>query len=398
MLPNIKTPFYILDEKKLKNNYYNMKNSFEKKWKNLIIGYSFKTNSLPWLLNWMRKNGAYAEVVSEEEYELALKVGYEDKNIIFNGPVKGIKMFKRALSKGAIVNIDSFSEINWILNNLPQNEKVKVGLRVNFDLEKCCPNESMMGEEPGRFGINVENGSFNKALKMIKESGNIKVAGLHLHNSTKTKSLKIFSQLVKKAGELLPLINNELEYIDLGGGFFGDKPGTPSFDEYASEMAEIGKYINDQKTMLIIEPGAALIASPVSFVCKVVDIKDVKNKRIITTDGSCHNINPSMSGVKFMIDADSMKENKITEQIICGYTCIEKDRMAVLKDYKEIEIGNNMIFYNTGSYSMSLSPLFIKYFPAVIVKSIDDKYFYARKAWSVEDYMMDSFLENEEEI
>ena len=398
MLSHVKTPFYIIDEKRLENNYFSMKQSFQKKFENLIIGYSFKTNSLPWILNWMRKKGAYAEVVSEEEYELALKVGYEDKNIIFNGPVKGSDMLQRALDSAAIVNLDSFSEIDWISKNIPENQNIKIGLRVNFDLENVCPNESMMGEEPGRFGFNVENGSFDKALKALEKMKNVKVTGLHLHNSTKTKSLKVFTEISKKAGKLAGLLKDKIEYIDIGGGFFGDKPGAPTFDEYARCMEKIKDYINIKNITLIIEPGAALIASPISFVCEAVDIKEVKGKKIITTDGSCHNINPAMSGVKFMIDTDSQEENIVNEQIICGYTCIEKDRMAVLKKYKEIKKRNRIIFYNTGSYSMSLSPLFIKYYPAVIVKSTSDKYFYAREKWSVEEYINKCFFDNEKEV
>ncbi|MEG0297771.1 MAG: hypothetical protein RR620_13705, partial [Clostridium sp.] len=53
---NLKTPCYILDEGKLEKNYYDLKNSFTAAWsEKFIIGYSFKTNSLPWVLNWIKE-------------------------------------------------------------------------------------------------------------------------------------------------------------------------------------------------------------------------------------------------------------------------------------------------------------------------------------------------------
>ena len=82
------------------------------------------------------------------------------------------------------------------------NKDIKVGIRVNFDLEKECPNETAMGLDGGRFGFSLENGSFNKAVKRINNIKNVKVVGIHLHNSTKTRSLKIYKTLAKKANEI----------------------------------------------------------------------------------------------------------------------------------------------------------------------------------------------------
>ena len=58
-----KTPYYLLDEDKLLSNFESMKRAFEKLWPNFKIAYSYKTNNLPWLVNWMKEHGALAEVV-----------------------------------------------------------------------------------------------------------------------------------------------------------------------------------------------------------------------------------------------------------------------------------------------------------------------------------------------
>ena len=57
-----------------------------------IIGYSYKTNYLPSLIKEMSNLGAYAEVVSRLEYDLALKIGVKPNKIIFNGPLKHMKI------------------------------------------------------------------------------------------------------------------------------------------------------------------------------------------------------------------------------------------------------------------------------------------------------------------
>ena len=69
------TGFYIFDEEKYKLNLINFKNEFIKKYDNVLLGYSYKTNYTPYLCKIAKDNGAYAEVVSHMEYQIAKKKG-----------------------------------------------------------------------------------------------------------------------------------------------------------------------------------------------------------------------------------------------------------------------------------------------------------------------------------
>ena len=388
---DLKTPCYILDNDKLNRNYDDLVKAFSSKWNNFIVGYSFKTNSLPYVLTYLRDKGAYAEVVSEPEYRLAIELGFDKKNVIINGPYKGFNALRECLDDGAIVNLDSFHEINWIKNNKPNDNKVwKIGLRINFDLEKYCNGETIMGSEPGRFGFNIENGSFSKALEELNNIPYVKVVGLHGHHSTKTKSLKIFREISKKLVECSESIKENIEYIDVGGCMFGDKPGAPTFDEYADTIvSELKLYYNSDKVALILEPGAAIIASPFKYLCRVIDKKDVLHSTIVNTDRSCIHIDPQMHGIRFYQESFATGKNNINRQVISGFTCIEKDRMAILDNYNELNEGDYILFHNTGAYSMALSPLFIQYYPNVYSEK-DNELKLIRKAWSVKDYIMNS--------
>lgn len=388
------TPCYILDESKLCNNYDSLEKAFKKRWGNFKVGYSYKTNSLPWILNFMKKKGAYAEVVSEPEYRLALKLGYKPSEVIINGPYKGYEAIREILEDGGIVNLDSFHEIEWLKENKPKMKKIwEVGLRINFDLEKKCPNETIMGKEPGRFGFNIENGSFKKALDILHELDYVKVVGIHGHHSTKTKSLNIFKAITKEIVNVSREILNDIKYIDIGGCIFGDKPGAPTFEEYAEVIcSNLEKVFDKDKVSLILEPGAALVASPFKYLCKVIDKKDVAEKRIVSTDGSLIHIDPQMHGINFYYETHSLSNRMISNQIISGFTCIEKDRMAFCENGKELNIGDYVMFYNTGAYSMALSPLFIQYYPAIYVER-EDEIIIARKPWSVDEYIANSILE-----
>ncbi|MDG6887079.1 Diaminopimelate decarboxylase [Clostridium perfringens] len=393
MISNLKTPCFIINENELKKNIDDMHTSLRKTWGNYIIGYSYKTNSLPWIINYLKENSVYAEVVSDLEYNLAKKINYDSKRIIFNGPNKGKKTFINALKEGAIINIDSSREIDW-LSDEEFNKDIKVGIRVNFDLEKECPNETAMGLDGGRFGFSLENGSFNKAVKRINNIKNVKVVGIHLHNSTKTRSLKIYKTLAKKANEIADMFDYELEYIDIGGGFFGGLETKPSYYEYMKTIAdELSKKFDKNKTKLIVEPGASIIASPISFLCEVIDVKDTYAKRIVTVNGSRNNIDPLMRKENYFLDLLIEKERKsVKEQIICGYTCMENDRLLAIRDNNELLVGDKLLFNKVGSYTMCLSPLFIEYFPIVYLKNDKGEFICVREKWTVDEYIQKSTI------
>ena len=389
----LKTPCFIVNENELKNNIDKMHKALQDTWGNYIIGYSYKTNSLPWIINFLKKNGVYAEVVSDCEYRLAKKIGYKEDKIILNGPNKDRDIFINAIKKGGIVNIDSFREIEWLKEEKFENT-YGVGVRLNFDLETECPGETAMASEGGRFGFSLENGDFKQAINKINRIQNLKVTGIHLHNSTKTRSLNIYETLSKKAIEVSKLFDYELDYVDIGGGFFGGLENKPSYYEYMRIISEeLSKSFNNKKTKLIVEPGASIIASPVSFLCEVIDVKDTYAKRIVTINGSRNNIDPLMSKTNYFLDIETnIKKDIVKEQVICGYTCMENDRLIKLIDNQELSIGDRLLFNKVGSYTMCLSPLFIEYFPRVYLKDRTSKYRCIREKWDVDEYIQKSII------
>ena len=388
----LKTPYYIIDLKKLEKNLSELRMSFTAIWPNFVAGYSFKTNNLPWIASWMRSQQVLAEVVSTPEYELAKYVGYEDNQVILNGPCKGYETMGKILKAGGFVNLDNFQEIAYLQNHQSDySNKIKVGLRINFDLENACPDETIPGKEPGRFGFNLENGDFEKAVNILTDIPNVKLVGIHAHHSTRSKSLGIFKAITTKACECASLCD-DLEYIDLGGCLFGDKPGAPTFDEYAQTIVSVlNQYHIPSSVKLILEPGAALIASPVSYVCKVTGTKDIKGIRLVYTDGTIKHLAPQMNAIKFGYFVNPSSSDIINRQVVSGYTCIEMDRFLDIADQKELCVGDEITIHNVGAYTMSLAPLFIEYFPAVVVKDGDDCQM-VREHWSTKEFTQKSNL------
>lgn len=389
---NLKTPYFLIDENELNININNLKNALNTYWGNYIIGYSFKTNSLPWLLNYFKDNGLYAEVVSDDEYHLAERVGYEKNKLIYNGPPKSKRTFLEAIENGSIVNVDSQRELYWLEELRNSSERIyEIGIRVNFDLESHCPNETVMGIDGGRFGFCYENGELKKVIDFIDALQNVRVTGLHLHCSTKTRSLNIYRAICKVACEIKRRYDLCLKYVDIGGGFYGGVENKPQFEDYMEVVSsELSNEFNKEDTVLIVEPGTSLVSSPFSFVTSVIDTKETTINNFVITDGSTINIDPFKKKSKYNFNIEyriGMKKERIKAQVISGFTCMEDDRLFVLKDYPKLSIGDRVIYKKVGAYTMCLSPLFIKYFPPVYVESNGDIRL-VRDKWTAEKYSL----------
>lgn len=386
-----KTPYYVIHKNELDDNFNRLKDALEKHWNNYIIGYSYKTNALPWVIKHFDLLGCYAETVSEDEYNLAKLIGVEKGRIIYNGPIKTKDSFIEAINNKCIVNIDSQREIEW-LTEVPLTKR-KVGIRINFDIEEMCPGQSQCPEEGGRFGFCYENGKLSKAIMKLKEN-KVRICGIHLHTSSKSRELDIYRAIAEVACKIKQEYELDLDYVDVGGGFFGGLPTKPQFDEYIILIESIlSKSFDKTKTKLIVEPGMAVIGSPISYVTSVIDVKDTEFNRFVITDGTRTSIDPLMTKKSYFHSFELEGERKNhPRQIISGYTCMEHDRLFIEKDGPTLQSGDYIIYDKVGAYTMCLTPLFIKYFPDVYVET-DGKFKKVRSAWTINEYVQLSVLE-----
>lgn len=391
------TPCYLVEEALLKDNLTAFWTALKKYWNNFGFGYSVKTNPLPWILHYIKEFGCMAEVVSDTEYALAEHIGFAPSNIIFNGPIKSHDKFLYALHHKSIVNIDSMRELLWLKEASALYDDIKVGLRVNFDLEAVCPEESLTDGGGNRFGFNVENGTLKAVLAEISALPNVRVAGLHMHTNSKTRSLTVFRELSRQVCFLAAAYGLRLDYIDIGGSFFVRKGDFCAFNDYIKVIAEeLSSYFHPEDTALIIEPGSAVISTPVQYLTKVLDSKDTNRDRFVVTDGGRLHIDPFMRKSAYVhetMDSDgTMLDSKLRpphkKQVICGFSCMETDRIMTIENKPELLADDYILYDMTGGYTMTFNAFFIEYMPKVFVHHINGSYSLVREKWGIEEFLI----------
>ncbi len=381
--------FYLLNIDKFRKNYNEFLSSFKDVYQNTKIAYSYKTNYIPALCKVIDKLGGFAEVVSEMEYDLAIKVGVKPQNIIVNGPYKPKIALEKFLLNGSLVNIDSYKEFKDIIEiaKKSKNKKLRIGFRINFSIKKL---------EISRFGFDINDSNLKQALKIIEDYSNITLECIHSHfpnrdiDSFKEQTLKLLSFIEDNFKEKPP------KYIDIGGGFAGKmseelakqfKYRIPTYKEYAEIIAKEfkKKFENlEKKPTLILEPGTAVVADTMSFVCRVYSIKNIRGNYIATTSGTRFNFSNLCNDINFPLNIFSKNKDQFFDSIdFAGYTCIEGDYLY--KKYKgSVSEGDFLVFDNVGSYSIVFKPPFI--LPNVPIIAFEkNKFFEVKRKETIND-------------
>jgi diaminopimelate decarboxylase len=358
--------FYLLDSKKFSQNFDEFLSVFSVIYPKTNIGYSYKTNYTPKLCKLVNDKGGYAEVVSEMEYDLAIKIGIDPKMIIVNGPYKTEQALEKFLLGGSIVNLDSYTEVESlkVIAQSYSDKQFSVGLRCNFEI-----NDASIS----RFGFDVESDDFGSMFVEISDINNVTIDGIHCHFPN--RDLQSYAHRADKILELAKtLFSAPPKYIDVGGGFFGkmddslkEQFSVPivKYEAYANLIATKFKeayqdYSNNEKPMLLLEPGSAIVADTMYFVTKVIDVKKVRGKNIATSSGSKFNMGllTSIINMPMSVYSDNRDRLQYEEIDVVGFTCIESD--CLYKGYSgKIGVGDYLVFSNVGSYSIVFKPQFI---------------------------------------
>ena len=394
LLNKYDSPLFLLSEKKLRSKYNEFKDAFTEEGIETIIGYSYKTNYLPALCSILKQEGAWAEVVADMEYKLARSLNIPGSRIIFNGCYKTETELNKAVSEDALINIDSFNELE-LLDRVAGSlgKKARTGIRINF----------VMGNMPWtKFGFNYESGEAKEALEKISKKKNIKFEAIHNHSGTFNVDPKMYSKstrIIIELAEYAKKLGLNTKIIDVGGGFPSsnklkpqyDIPGGSKYNENTlqqfssaimNHLKKAKHLFNKGKPILILEPGRAIVDEAMQLISKVVSKKkDANGNDSIVMDAGV-NILPTAYWYDFepklanKLNGSNNNLNGKTKKNGSNYNgpvkmygplCMQIDSINESVNLPSVELGDVIVFSNVGAYNLTQSMQFIQTRPAVVL-------------------------------
>jgi len=371
------SPLFVYSEKTLVDKYRELHDAFALRYPKVRIAWSYKTNYLDGICKIFHREGAYAEVVSEFEYDKAIHLGNTPDRIHFNGPFKPEEALEKVLPAGGMIHIDHFDELA-LAEKVAERHNVRPGvaIRINLTAEavKAWP----------RFGFNLENGQARDAVMRIVSGDRLRLVGLHCHIGTFILDATAYQQAAMKlarfANEIKERHGIVLSFIDLGGGFASPNtlkaqymPGeqaSPTFSDYAQGildgLAEL-RYPAQEMPTLVLETGRALVDQAGHLITTVLAHKRLPDtSRALVVDAGVNTLFTSFWYNHNVVPAQEF--SGIPEPtVIYGPLCMNIDVVRDTLLFPPVDVGDRLVFSCIGAYNVTQWMQFITYRPPVVL-------------------------------
>lgn len=326
------TPVFLLDAGKAKANALELKKAAAVVPRSRLY-YSVKTNSCQPILRAVAGEGMGFDVSTLLELEAAQNASRQAP-LVFNGPCKRENELKAALDAGALVNADSFSELEKIAG---LRKNAVIGLRVSLS--------------PSKFGF--EPSQLSKAFKRAKELG-LKPVALHSHPGTQQKNLARYSEWLEQYASEAKKIAEEfvLEEVSVGGGI-PDKltlsQNNASVQDYVSAAKRAFKEVYAR---LAFEPGRFVAADSMKLLTRVHYLKESRGKNYAVCDAGINYL-PAITLAQYKFSLARPRQETKKRFTVVGPLLFANDVLSeITADLRE---GDLLVVENVGAYCTQLA-------------------------------------------
>jgi len=371
------SPLFVFSHKRLVARYRELRDAFARRHAKVRIAWSYKTNYLDSVCKVFHKEGAWAEVVSEFEFEKARHNGIPGERIHINGPLKTADMLRRVLPTGALIHIDNHDEIALLERIAVELDlRPRVLVRINMSVGSI-PSWS-------RFGFNLDSGQAHSAVERIVAGGKLELIGVHCHLGTFIMDAGAYREQCTK----LAVFTNEIrrdhgvrvELLDIGGGFASQNKlkaqylpsemASPSFDRYAEAVAEGLEALDvptAERPTLVLETGRALVDEAGFLVSSVIATKRMPDgRRGLIIDAGVNTLFTSFWYDHEVVPAQPFSGSR-EPSVLFGPLCMNIDVVRDTLPFPALDIGDRVVFRNVGAYNVTQWMQFITYRPAVVM-------------------------------
>ena len=362
------TPVYIYHAEKITEQFNRLKNAFNGTDTSFFYASKALTNLS--VLRHIKSIGCNVDCSSSNEVLLALKAGFEAKNILYTSNNISIEELQEVASKGVNINIDSISNLRKFGNEF--GSAYPVGVRLRPNIMAGGNLKISTGHSGSKFGIPLEQ--VEQIHEVVSETG-VVIRGLHLHTGSDIKDVDVFINGVEL---LLKLTGRfpDLDSLDLGGGFkVAYKPG-----DHETDIDQLGKRLKEtltdfekksgKKFRIWFEPGKFLVSECGYLLAKVNVIKETPSETFLGLNpGLNHLIRPMFYDSWHTIENLSNPDGELKPYTVTGYVC-ETDTFATDRSLNEVSEGDLLVFKNAGAYGFEMSSNYnSRYRPAEVMIS-----------------------------
>ena len=353
------TPFYIYDEKGIRENCRRVKEAFA--WnKGFNEFFAVKATPNPYILDIINDYGFGFDCSSEAELILADAVGGP---IMFSSNDTPAREYALCANLGGIINLDDITHIPFLEQILGPVFPEVMSCRYNPGGVFKLSNGIMDNPGDSKYGMTKEQ--LISAYTQLKEHG-VKKAGLHAFLASNTVTNEYYptlaGQLFELAAEISEKVGIQFAFINLSGGVgIGYRP-----EDSQNDIMAIGEGVRKQFERVLVpagmgdvaiyaEMGRNMLAPYGMLITKAFHEKHIY-KEYIGVDACAANLmRPAMYGAYHHITVLG-KENEPCDHKydVTGSLCENNDKFAIDRMLPRIDMGDYLAIHDAGAHGFAM--------------------------------------------
>ncbi len=347
-IDDIKTPAYVIDEKKLRDNLEILKKVQDESGARILLAQKAYSvyQTYPLIAEYLfgaTASGLYEAKLAHEEMRSKTYPGKKLENHVFEPAFEPEEMTEICEICDHIVfnSLNQLEAHRSIWEPAVNEGKVSVGLRINPEFSTQEEHEIYDPCSSGsRLGIRLSD------MPEVLPQG---VEGIHFHTLCE-QGFEPLEDTFRDVEEKFAPYLSQIKWINLGGGHHITREG------YNIEgLISLVKYIRERYSISVyLEPGEAIALDAGYLVTTVMDV--VKTERmpvlILDTSAACHM--PDVLEMPYrppLRDAEEAGEMKYTYRL-SSRTCLAGDIIGDYSFAEEKKIGDRLFFEDMAIYSM----------------------------------------------
>lgn len=355
------TPFYLYDEKGIRENAARLKQAFA--WnKGYKEYFAVKATPNPFLLNILKDMGCGTDCSSMTELMMSGACGFSGHDIMFSSNDTPPEEFACAEKMGAIINLDDITHIGCLeqtLGYIPET----ISCRYNPGGVFKVSNDIMDNPGDSKYGMTTEQ--IFEAFKILKAKG-AKHFGIHAFLASNTVTNEYYPMLARILFDLAVKLHQEtgahVAFINLSGGI--GIPYRP--DEEPNDILAIGDGVRKvyeevlvpagmDDVALCTELGRFMMGPYGALVTKAIHEKHT-HKEYVGVDACAVNLmRPAMYGAYHHVTVMGREDAPCDHMYdVVGSLCENNDKFAIDRMLPRIEKGDLLFIHDAGAHGFAM--------------------------------------------
>jgi diaminopimelate decarboxylase len=356
------TPFYLYDEKAIRENAARFNKAFTV-FPAFKEHFAVKALPNPVILKLLADEGFGADCASLAELLLADMAGIRGEAIMFTANETPIHEYQKALELGAIINLDDFSHIDFLEKHL----RIPPLVSCRYNPGALKTGNAIIGNPvEAKFGFTREQ--IIEGVTLLRDKG---VRRFGLHTMVASNELNIDYHigtarlLFELAVEIKAKTGVRLEFVNLGGGV-----GIPyRIEQDAVDYEALASGIKKAYDALIVPAGldplvihtewGRAITGPYGWlITRAIHRKRIYREYIGLDACMADLMRPGLYGAYHHITVSGKEDAPATEVYdVVGSLCENNDKFAIQRKLPKIEVGANgdfVIIHDAGAHGRSM--------------------------------------------